>query len=107
MARIVYSVCHSFALLVFFADPVNAADPSPAGWWEFDETSGVIAVDTTRNGNDGTLRGEPRWTQGISGGALECDGVDDYVESPVESVIGTASSMTVAGSGLTGENSFN
>ena len=34
------------------------------------------------NNNDGTLNGEPQWAIGKTGGALQCDGTDDYVEVP-------------------------
>jgi len=49
------------------------------GWWRFDEGSGTVAYDTSGNGNDGTFNGNPQWVSGFIGGALEFDGVDDYV----------------------------
>ncbi len=49
------------------------------GWWRFDEGSGTVAHDTSGNGNDGTFNGDPQWVSGFIGGALEFDGVDDYV----------------------------
>jgi len=49
------------------------------GWWRFDEGSGTVAHDTSGNGNDGTFKGDPQWVSGFIGGALEFDGVDDYV----------------------------
>ncbi|MBU0579479.1 hypothetical protein KJ628_05955, partial [Patescibacteria group bacterium] len=48
--------------------------------WRFDEGSGTIAADVSGNGNDGTLRGDPRWVAGVIGGALEFDGNGDYVD---------------------------
>jgi formylglycine-generating enzyme required for sulfatase activity len=51
------------------------------GWWKFDETNGTVAADSSGNGNNGTLQGGPTWTQGKIGGALDFDGVDDWVES--------------------------
>jgi len=52
------------------------------GWWKLDETSSETAVDSAGN-NDGRLVGGPQWkpTGGKVGGALEFDGVDDYVET--------------------------
>jgi hypothetical protein len=52
------------------------------GYWKLNETSGIIASDSSGNGNDGTLIGGPTWTAGrICGGALQLDGVDDYVDT--------------------------
>ncbi|TKJ39209.1 MAG: hypothetical protein CEE38_00185 [Planctomycetes bacterium B3_Pla] len=52
----------------------------PVGHWTLDETSGTTAADSSGNGNDGTLNGDPVWATGIVAGALEFDGVDDYVD---------------------------
>ncbi|MFH1227240.1 MAG: LamG domain-containing protein [Planctomycetota bacterium] len=49
----------------------------PVGWWKLDETSGITATDSSKNGNDGTVHGNPAWDGGLS-----CDGEDDYVEVP-------------------------
>jgi len=49
------------------------------GWWRLDDGSGTVAHDTSSNGNEGTFNGEPQWVPGFIGGALEFDGVDDYV----------------------------
>ena len=48
----------------------------------FDEGSGYIAYDTSGNGNDGTLHGNPLWVSGKIGDALDLDGNGDYVEIP-------------------------
>ena len=48
--------------------------------WEFDDASGVVAVDSSPNGNDGTLTNGPAWTAGVYGGALQFDGLDDWVD---------------------------
>ena len=48
----------------------------------FDESSGNVAYDTSGNGNDGTLNGNPQRVAGRIGGALDFDGNDDYVEIP-------------------------
>jgi len=51
------------------------------GWWELDESEGGTAYDSV-GGHDGTLNGDPTWwpSGGKIGGALEFDGVGDYVE---------------------------
>jgi Tol biopolymer transport system component len=51
--------------------------------WKLDEKTGDIAYDSV-GGQDGTLFGEPVW-QPIGGrvvGALQLDGIDDYVGTP-------------------------
>ncbi|MHC5060838.1 MAG: LamG-like jellyroll fold domain-containing protein [Planctomycetota bacterium] len=66
------------------------------GQWKLDETSGLIAADSSGYGNDGTLANMAgnEWTTGVAGGALEFDGDNDYIEG-----IGNCptASFTVAG----------
>jgi len=50
------------------------------GLWLFDE--GNSAKDSSGNGNDGELIGEPKLVDGKFGKAFEFDGVDDYVDLP-------------------------
>jgi len=66
------------------------------GYWKFDEGSGNVAYDSSRNTNDGTVFGAS-WTSGISNGALQFDGVNDYVG------ISSSNSLTVSGNQLTVE----
>lgn len=60
--------------------PAPAAAAAPAvlvGYWKLDNN----AQDSSGNGNNGTLSGNPIWTAaGKIGGALNLDGVDDYVD---------------------------
>jgi len=55
-------------------------DPALVGWWKLDETSGNTALDSSGNGRDGTLQGDPQWVAGWIDGALEFDG-DDHVDT--------------------------
>ena len=50
--------------------------------FKLDETKGSVANDSARN-RDGAVHGDPEWhpTGGIVGGALQLDGVDDYVRT--------------------------
>jgi len=52
------------------------------GWWKFDETSGIVAYDSSGHGNDGNLTNGPTWTSGKIGGALHFDGLDDRLKLP-------------------------
>ncbi|OGH70159.1 MAG: hypothetical protein A2754_00640 [Candidatus Magasanikbacteria bacterium RIFCSPHIGHO2_01_FULL_47_8] len=52
---------------------------------KFNETSGTKAVDSSGNGNFGTLVNGPTWTTGGKiGGAINFDGVNDYVATNAE-----------------------
>ena len=53
-------------------------------WWKFDETNGTVAYDSSGNGNDGNLSGGPTWTTGKIGGALNFDGINDYILTPLK-----------------------
>lgn len=63
-------------------------------YWAFDEGSASTAYDSM-NGNDGTIYGAT-WTTGVVGGALDFDGVDDYVNTG-KSLLNNLSQFTLAG----------
>ena len=56
------------------------AEADLVGLWRLDETSGTIAHDSSGNGHDGTLNGDPKWTPGKIGGALAFDGYSDQAD---------------------------
>jgi hypothetical protein len=58
-------------------------DPTLIAHWALDETQGNIAQDSA-NEHHGTLHGEPLWqpTGGKVNGALQLDGINDYVSTP-------------------------
>ena len=69
-----------FVVLPVFAQ--NVIDGLVA-YWAFDEESGDTASDSSGNGHDGTLMGDPQWTKdGYFGGALEFDQAGDEVNVP-------------------------
>jgi hypothetical protein len=57
---------------VAMAPPVNVPTTNGlVGWWKFDDGSGTSAVDSSGNGNTGTLVNSPAWTTaGYYNGAL-------------------------------------
>ena len=72
------------------------------GYWSFDEGSGQNVYDAAGYGNDGTLASstdssdeDPTWETGKVGGALEFDGVDDYVKIPDSSSLDIAEVITI------------
>ena len=65
-------------LMSYWGQEVN--DPRLAAHWRLDETEGNIAEDGAGD-NDGILFGESLWqpTGGKKDGALQLDGIDDYI----------------------------
>jgi len=67
-----------------------------AGRWKFDEGQGPIVLDLSGNGNHGVIRGAVRWTEGVSGTALDFDGKTTHVEcGPGASLVGLRTAQTV------------
>ncbi|MBL7144343.1 MAG: LamG domain-containing protein [Phycisphaerae bacterium] len=81
----------SFVLVLSVAGNVSA---NLVGHWKFDDGSGATAQDSSGNGYDGTIFGEPMWVTGQIGGALEFDGSNDYVELPIGSLISSLTNST-------------
>jgi hypothetical protein len=81
-------MCKKMFFLLFFvflvtlvsADMSFGLDPSLVAWWKLDETAGITAFDSSDNGIDGTLQGNPQWVEGKINGALDFDGDGDYVD---------------------------
>lgn len=48
--------------------------------YSFDEGAGTVAKDSSGNGNDGKIMGDPTYVKGDFGTALSFDGVNDYVD---------------------------
>jgi hypothetical protein len=66
-----------------YADPIRVGLPvGVIAYWKFDEVEGSIAEDTAGE-IDGVLIGEPQWQpdSGKVAGALQFDGIDDYVSA--------------------------
>jgi len=75
-------ICLVYFVLVlglFLTSVVEAADPNLLVWWKLDETSGTTASDSSGNGHDGTLMGDPQWVPGQINGALDFGGDGDHV----------------------------
>jgi hypothetical protein len=61
----------------------DAANPAPMAYWPLDETAGLLAADSVGS-CDCSLKGfsadDSQWVAGYSGGGLNFDGTNDYVE---------------------------
>ncbi len=73
--------------LIALADHVGkqAYDPTLIAHWAFDETEGDIAYDGA-GGHHGVFEGVPTWQPdgGVIDGALQLDGCDDCIMTPLE-----------------------
>ena len=63
------------------------------GWWKLNDGTGLTAIDSSNNGNDGTLTNMAgdEWTGGAVGGALDFDGDNDYVDTGYDGIAGSSS----------------
>jgi hypothetical protein len=59
--------------------------------WELDETAGNVATDSSGKGNSGILKGSPARVAGRVGGALDFDGLDDFIDVDARIVEGSFS----------------
>jgi len=81
--------------LVLVLGLINDASAELVAHWTFDEGSGTTAVDATGNGHDGTLFGNPQWTDGYFGGCLKFDGSRDKVDVPYSAELNPENEFTV------------
>ncbi|MBM3240966.1 LamG domain-containing protein [Candidatus Poribacteria bacterium] len=86
-----------FSIVSIFCSLSNAKiDPKTiAGLWLFDEGTGDTVKDSSGNGHNGKLIGNPKFDQGKFGKALSFDGVDDYVTMPFEGSLEIAKEITL------------
>lgn len=81
-------ITFAFALILIFAIAIQPASSQNVveglvAYWALDETEGDTAGDSSGNGHDGTLIGDPQWTEdGYIGGALTFDQAADEVNIP-------------------------
>ena len=80
-------MCRQFTYLISFiwvvavaTSVAPAADPGLVGWWKFDGDG----LDSSGNGHNGALQGNPQWVAGKMGGALDFDGDDNVSVAGVQ-----------------------
>ena len=75
--------------------PTDTFTRGLVGYWAFEEGSGTTANDASGSGNNGTLTNGPKWASGKVGGALQFDGVDDYVDAGANSSTNITGAITI------------
>ncbi|MBN1853986.1 MAG: LamG domain-containing protein [Pirellulales bacterium] len=95
----------SIACLAGIAFGQQARGPEPgtdnlAGWWKFDETSGLVASDASKHGRKGSLKGGLSFDQhsvpGRIGKALQFDGKKNWIQIPEYRGVTGSAPRTVA-----------
>ena len=86
-------ICFVFVAVMVLT---SAASAELIGWWKLDDGAGNLAVDSSGNGNDGVISGDPEWVAGWFGGALKFDGVDDSVNCGNSDVFNITDELTLA-----------
>jgi len=74
-------LCIIMSLVLLVQSHASIDPASIIGMWLFDDGEGDVASDSSGKGNDGILMNEPEWVEGKFGEALSFDGVDDYVDT--------------------------
>ncbi len=70
--------------MMIFCQPLfsQSVTDGLVGHWTLNDASGITVEDLSGNDYNGTLVGDPQWTDGYFNGGLEFDGTDDEVEIP-------------------------
>jgi len=82
-------------LVTLFANTTVALDEDIVLYFSFDEGNGNEVVDQSGKGNNGTIQGNPVWVEGKSGGALEFNGSNDFVEVPNSPTVNIDGAVTI------------
>ncbi len=93
MFRRTVFLCILVTLWAMACPAFGQLDPDLVGWWTFDEGSGTIAYDYSRQVNNGTfVDNDPLWVPGVMGGALSFSGDNEQLELTTILPVGTTSS---------------
>ncbi len=76
MLKLSYLTCCIVVLSLILTGMTRA---ELVGWWKLDEISGTIASDSSGNGYNGTVTGDPQWVDGSIRGALLFNGDDSVI----------------------------
>jgi len=89
-------ICLILILLCLSAVATRSeTDRSLLLYFMFDEGEGGIAVDSSDYGNNGVIKGDPKWVEGRFGTALDLDGVGDTIEIPHNDGLNITTAITM------------
>jgi len=99
--KLFFVTCLFFLLGLVLASTTSAADPNMLAWYRFDETDPCDpnAYDSSGNDYHGTVVGsldDYSWTTGYIDGAIDLNGLDGYVQVPIEVFAGLSKKVSVA-----------
>jgi len=98
--RMMYPLCFFLSFAALSTSVARAADATLVGYWMLDEESGLIAADSSGNGNDGSLSGDLTWQPagGKWAGALLWGGTNTaHVEVSAAGVSASAGTIILWG----------
>jgi len=76
---------------------IKAPTEGLVGWWTLDDGSGTTAIDSSGNGNDGTLTaGAGAWEDGKSGKAYHFDGAASFIDLTTEYIFQAAGAWSIS-----------
>jgi hypothetical protein len=81
-----------FLVSIFGLALTHATRADLVGWYRFDEGSGTTTADSSGRGNNGTLMGGAQWVAGKTGGAIQFNGTNAYVQT--QRLIGDSFTIT-------------
>jgi hypothetical protein len=84
LALLAILICTLVASVYATSDTKSTA-PEPVIYLNMNEGSGQNVVDLSGNGNSGTIHGASRTDNGACGGALQLNGINEYVTIPYSS----------------------
>jgi len=64
-------------------------------YWTMDETSGVVAADSSANGLDAVFTGSPTWTTGKRGGAISLSGTGQFGRVPDSPLLDNTANLSI------------
>lgn len=68
----------------------------PVAWWQFNDATGIAALDSSGYGHNGMIVGTPNRIVGKVGNALQFDGADDWVTIPDAADLHLVGDMSLA-----------
>lgn len=81
LIRCVFFIAILSTIATSIAETTLAPEDGLIAHWKFDEASGLLALDSSGNGNDAKISGAV-YVEGRFGTALSLDGINDYLFAP-------------------------